>query len=208
MHSTLIVDNHPLIRLALRVLLEKHSMHVAGEADNGLDAVRLVRELKPKVLILDIGIPQLDGFSVITRIKALNVPCEILILTSLPADSMCRRCIQLGARGFVSKEQDLDSLVTAIKAVEAGYTLFPSLKFDSVSSAEQQSELEQIQSLTDREFRVLQYLAQGYSNNQIGDKLFLSHKTVSTYKTRVLKKLGTGSLVDLAEFAKRNALTP
>ncbi|AIL61827.1 two-component response regulator RocA1 [Pseudomonas alkylphenolica] len=183
-------------------------MRVVGEADNGLDAVQLVRDLAPQVVVLDIGIPKLDGFTVISRIKALNVRSEILILTSQPADSVCRRCIQLGARGFVNKEEDLGSLITAIKAVDAGYTFFPALTFDSVNPAEQLTEREQIQSLTDREVTVLQYLAQGYSNKQIGEMLFLSNKTVSTYKTRLLQKLGATSLVDLAEFAKRNALTP
>ncbi len=206
MHSVLIVDDHPVIRLAVRILLEKHDMHVVGEADNGLDAVRLVRDLTPQVVILDIGIPKLDGFTTISRIKALNVRSEILILTSQPADSVCRRCIQLGARGFVNKEEDLGSLVTAIKAVDAGYTFFPPLSFDSVHPMEQLTELEQIHQLTDREVTVLQYLAQGYSNKQIGEKLFLSNKTVSTYKTRLLHKLGLPSLVHLADFAKRNAL--
>ncbi|MET3054523.1 MULTISPECIES: response regulator transcription factor [Pseudomonas] len=208
MHSVLIVDDHPVIRLAVRVLLEKHDMRVVGEADNGLDAVQLVRELTPQVVILDIGIPKLDGLTVISRIKALNVRSEILVLTSQTADAVCRRCIQLGARGFINKEEDLGSLITAIKAVESGYNFFPSLTYDSVNSTDQLTELEQIQSLTDREVTVLQYLAQGYSNKEIGEKLFLSNKTVSTYKTRLLQKLGAASLVELAEFAKRNALTP
>lgn len=133
MHSVLIVDDHPVILLAVTVLLEKHGMRVVGEADNGLDAVQLVRELTPQVVVLDIGIPKLDGFSVITRIKALNVRSEILILTSQPADSVCRRCIQLGARGFINKEEGLDKLITAIKAVDAGYTFFPSLNLLSLA---------------------------------------------------------------------------
>lgn len=208
MHSVLIVDDHPVIRLAVRVLLEKHGMRVVGETDNGIDAVQMVRELTPQVVVLDIGIPKLDGLSVITRIKGLKVRSEILVLTSQTADTVCRRCIQLGARGFVNKEEDLGSLITAIKAVDAGYTFYPSLPFDSVNPAENLTELEQIRALTDREMTVLQYLAQGYSNKQIGEMLFLSNKTVSTYKTRLLQKLCVPSLVDLAEFAKRNALIP
>jgi two-component system response regulator EvgA len=207
MHSVLIVDDHPVIRLSVKILLEKHGMRVVGEADNGLDAVQLVRELTPRVVILDIGIPKLDGFSVITRIKALNVRSEILMLTSQPADAVCRRCIQLGALGFVNKEEGLDNLIAAVKAVDAGYTFFPSLITDSVTPEDQLTELKQIQSLTDRELTVLQYLAQGFSNKQISEKLFLSNKTISTYKTRLLQKLGVASLVDLAEFAKRNSLT-
>lgn len=208
MHSVLIVDDHPVIRMAVRVLLEKHGMRVVGETDNGIDAIQLTRELAPQVVILDIGIPKLDGFTVISRIKALDVRSEILILTSHPADSVCRRCIQLGARGFVNKEEDLTSLISAIKAVVSGYTFFPVLAFDSVTSTEQPTEMELIRSLTDREMTVLQYLAQGYSNKQISEILLLSNKTVSTYKVRLLQKLGTSSLIDLADFAKRNSLTP
>lgn len=207
MHSVLIVDDHPVVLLAVGMILEKHGMRVVGEATNGIDAVRLVRELTPQVVILDIGIPKLDGFSVITRIKALNVRSEILILTSQPTDAVCRRCIQLGARGFVNKEDGLDKLVTAIKAVHEGYTFFPSLPSDSVRSVDQLTELKLIQSLTDRELTVLKLLALGYSNKQISEKLFLSNKTISTYKTRLLHKLNANSLVDLAELAKRNALT-
>ncbi|MCO7580381.1 MULTISPECIES: response regulator transcription factor [Pseudomonas chlororaphis group] len=208
MHSVLIVDDHPVVRLAVRVLLEKHGMNVVGEADNGIDAIQLVRELSPQVIVLDIGIPKLDGYTTISRIKALGVNSHILVLTTQPADSVCRRCMQLGARGFINKEQDLGNLVTAIKTVEAGFTFFPPLTFDSVHPADQIAELEQIQSLTDRELIVLQYLAQGFSNKQIGEKLFLSNKTVSTYKTRLFQKLGVTSVVDLAEFAKRNLLRP
>lgn len=207
MHSVLVVDDHPVIRMAVRILLEKHGMRVVGETDNGIDAVRLTRELKPQVVVLDIGIPKLDGFTVISRIKALDVRSEILILTSHPAESVCRRCIQLGARGFVNKEEDLSSLISAIKAVDSGYTFFPVLAFDSVATTEQPSEVELLRSLTDREITVLKYLAQGYSNKQISEILLLSSKTVSTYKIRLLQKLGVSSLIDLADLAKRNSLT-
>ncbi len=209
MHSVLIVDDHPVVRLAVKVLLEKHNMRVVAETDNGLDALELVREHVPDAVILDIGIPKLDGLKVLSRIKALELPTEVLVLTSQSVEGFCRRCIQLGARGFVNKEEDLGNLVVALNAVLAGYTFYPSLALDvSVSAVEQRSEAEQIGLLTDREMIVLQHLAQGHSNKAIREKLFLSNKTVSTYKTRLLQKLGLGSQVSLAEFAKRNALIP
>ncbi|MFJ2455927.1 response regulator [Pseudomonas protegens] len=209
MHSVLVVDDHPVVRLAVRILLEKHDMRVVGEVDNGLDAIELVREHVPDVVILDIGIPKLDGLKVLSRIKALGLPTEVLVLTSQSVESFCRRCIQLGARGFVNKGDDLSNLVVALKAVLAGYTFYPSLVADvSRLGAEQLSETELIASLTDREMIVLQYLAQGYSNKTISEKLFLSSKTVSTHKTRLLQKLDLDSQVGLAEFAKRNALIP
>ncbi|WP_025129160.1 response regulator transcription factor [Pseudomonas sp. PH1b] len=209
MHSVLIVDDHPVVRLAVKVLLEKNDMCVVAETDNGLDALELVREHVPDVVILDIGIPKLDGLKVLARIKALELRTEVLVLTSQSVESFCRRCIQLGARGFVNKEEDLSNLVVALNAVLAGYTFYPSMAQDvSAPPMQQKSEVEQIGLLTDREMIVLQYLAQGYSNKAIGEKLFLSNKTVSTYKTRLLQKLGLGSQVGLAEFAKRNSLIP
>ncbi|MNJ51206.1 response regulator transcription factor [Pseudomonas sp. B21-012] len=208
MHSVLIVDDHPVIRLAVRVLLEKHGMQVIGETDNGLDAIQLSRLHKPDVVILDIGIPRLDGLTVIARIKALEVPSKVLVLTSQTADAASRRCMQMGARGFINKEEDLNNLISAVKAVVAGYSFFPTLTHDSVNPSDQLTEAEQIGLLTDREMVVLQHLAMGLSNKAIGDILFLSNKTVSTYKTRLLQKLGASSTVELAEFAKRNALIP
>lgn len=172
-----------------------------------MDAIQLVREHEPDVVILDIGIPKLDGLTVISRIKSLELRTQVLVLTSQSAEAFCKRCIQVGARGFVNKEEDLNNLINALNAVIAGYTFFPSLTFDTLGTPpERISESELIGLLSDREMIVLQHLAMGYSNKAIGEKLFLSNKTVSTYKTRLLQKLGLGSLVDLAEFAKRNSL--
>ena len=104
MHTVLIVDDHPVIRLAVRVLLEKHGLQVVAETDNGVDAIQLVREHEPDVVILDIGIPKLDGLTVISRIKSLELRTQVLVLTSQSAEAFCKRCIQVGARGFVNKE--------------------------------------------------------------------------------------------------------
>jgi len=208
MHSVLIVDDHPVIRLAVRVLLEEHGMSIVAETDNGVDAIQMVRELTPHVVVLDIGIPKLDGLTVISRIKALNVRSKVLVLTSHTADDICRRCIQAGAQGFVNKEEDIGGLVTAIKAVQSGYTFFPTLSSDSVNPTDRSTEAEQISSLTDREVVVLQYLSQGWTNKEIGEKLLISNKTVSTYKTRLLQKLGVSSVIELSNVAKRHALIP
>lgn len=105
MHSVLIVDDHPVVRLAVKVLLEKNNMQVVAETDNGLDALELVREHVPDVVILDIGIPKLDGLKVLSRIKALGLPTEVLVLTSQSVESFCRRCIQLGARGLSTRKK-------------------------------------------------------------------------------------------------------
>ena len=89
MHTVLIVDDHPVIRLAVRVLLEKHGLQVVAETDNGVDAIQLVREHEPDVVILDIGIPKLDGLTVISRIKSLELRTQVLVLTSQSAEAFC-----------------------------------------------------------------------------------------------------------------------
>jgi two-component system response regulator EvgA len=206
MYSVLIVDDHPVVRLAVRVLLEKNGMQVKGETDNGLDAIRLVRESEPDVVILDIGIPKLDGLTVISRINSLHLKSKVLVLTSQSADLISNRCMKMGARGFINKEEDLSNMLNAVKAVAAGYSFFPAVNYDADNSSAELTEPELILRLTDREIVVLQHLARGLTNKIIGEKLFLSAKTVSTYKTRILQKLGLSSVIEIADFAKRNAL--
>ncbi|MDE3737022.1 MULTISPECIES: response regulator transcription factor [Pseudomonas] len=206
MRSALIVDDHPVIRMAVRMLLERNGMDVVGEADNGVDAMQLIRQHEPDIVILDIGIPRLDGLNVISRIRALGLDSHVLVLTSQPAESFSQRCFLAGAKGFVSKEEDLQNLLTAINAISAGFTVFPSSTLNG-GQLPSLSEGELVERLSNQELMVLQYLATGLSNKEIGERMLLSNKTVSTYKTRIQQKLNLGSLLELIEFARRNDLT-
>ncbi len=205
MRSALIVDDHPVIRMAVRMLLERNDMVVVGEADNGVDALQLIRQHEPDIVILDIGIPRLDGLNVISRIRSLGLDSHVLVLTAQPADSFSQRCFQAGAKGFISKEEDLQNLVTAINAIRAGFTVFPVLT-QGGSQAPALSEAELVGRLSNQELMVLQYLASGLSNKDIAERMLLSNKTVSTYKTRIQQKLNLDSLLELIEFARRNDL--
>lgn len=207
MSDVLIIDDHPVIRMALRVLLEGEGHVIVGETDNGLDALTLVKEVNPELVILDIGIPKIDGLEVISRIVSFDMPLKILILTGQSAALFAMRCMQAGASGFVCKQGGLAELVSAVNAVVAGYNYFPSTAIrQNRRVGGQLDDQELMQRLSDREMAVLQYLANGYSNKEISDQMYISNKTVSTYKTRLLLKLNARSLVDLIEFAKRNAL--
>ncbi|WPO98519.1 response regulator transcription factor [Pseudomonas sp. HR96] len=207
MQSILIVDDHPVIRLGVRMILENEGYNVVGESDNGADAMRLIRDHMPDLIILDIGIPKLDGLECLTRFNSMQLPAKVLILTAQAPALFAIRCMQSGAAGYVSKRECLSELLSAIKAVLAGYNYFPS---EAVSqprgSAQQVREIERFQEVNDRELMVLQLFAQGRSNRDIADGMFLSSKTVSTYKKRLMHKLEVGSLVELIEMAKRNAL--
>ncbi|WP_322846546.1 response regulator transcription factor [Pseudomonas sp. B33.4] len=207
MFKALVVDDHPFIRSSVRMLLKLEGFEVVGEADNGADAVQLTRELIPDLIILDIAMPKLDGLEVIGRICALGVKSKILVLTSQSALFYSARCMKAGAAGFLSKTNELDELIKAIKVIMDGYTFFPNLSTSSVRRSDSQaSDLELIQSLSDRELTILQQLSNGLTNKEIGEAMLLSNKTISTYKTRLIEKLNVKSVVYLADFAKRNNL--
>ncbi|MBG6530638.1 response regulator transcription factor [Pseudomonas aeruginosa] len=206
MSRILIVDDHPVIRMAMKMLLEAEGHQIVGDTDNGVDAISLGRELKPDLVILDIGIPRLDGLEVISRLMVLALPLKILVLTGQRASLFALRSMQAGAAGFVCKQGGLAELVTAVNAVASGYSYFPSSAMRPVQQGAYSDDVELLGRLSDRKVSVLQYLSQGYSNKQISEQMFISNKTVSTYKARLLLKLNAGSLVDLIEFAKRNTL--
>ncbi|NMX61153.1 response regulator transcription factor [Pseudomonas sp. WS 5059] len=209
MNKVLIVDDHPVIRLAVRMLMERHGYEVVAETDNGVDALQLAREHMPDIVILDIGIPKLDGLEVICRLSSTKQaqPFKVLVLTSQAPGHFSMRCMHAGAAGYVCKQQDLTELLSAIKAVLSGYSYFPNQALNSVRSSQGNTcEADMVERLSGREMMVLQQLAQGKTNKEIADGMFLSNKTVSTYKTRLLLKLNARSLVDLIELAQRNGL--
>ena len=207
MYSVFIVDDHPVIRLAVRMLLENEGYRVVGESDNGVDAMQMVRECLPDLIILDISIPRLDGLEVLSRFHAMGIPLKILILTAQSPALFAIRCMHSGAAGYVCKQEDLSELLSSVKAVLSGYNYFPSQALAPVYRADgQPSEVELFKLVNDRELMVLQLFVQGRSNKEIAKGMFLSNKTVSTYKTRLMQKLRTKTLVELIEMAKRNAL--
>lgn len=206
MQKLLIIDDHPVIRYAVKGLMEKEGFEVVGETDNGLDGITMARELLPNRVILDIAIPKLDGLEVLTRLQALGLPMHVLILTGQQPALFARRCLNAGAAGFVSKHGNLQEVVDAAKAVVAGYTYFPKTTLTDIRGVENQDDAMMISSLSNRELAVLQLLAQGLTNKDIADSMFLSNKTISTYKTRLLQKLNATTLVELIDMAKRNNL--
>lgn len=207
MNSIFIIDDHPVIRMAIRMLLENENYEVVGETDNGVDAMQMVRECMPDLIILDISIPKLDGLEVLARFNAMKLPSKILVLTAQAPSLFAIRCMQSGASGYVCKQEDLSELVSSVKAVLSGYNYFPSQALAaSIKKEGDPNELERFKLVNDRELMVLQLFAQGRTNKEIAKGMFLSNKTVSTYKTRLMQKLKAKTLVELIEMAKRNSL--
>jgi two-component system response regulator EvgA len=207
MYTALICDDHPFVRASVRMTLEHEYFNVVGETDNGVEALRMVRELDPDILVLDIAMPAMDGLEVVERIRAQNLRTRVLVLTSQPPDYFSLRCLKVGAAGYVCKSDNLLELGKAAAAIMSGYRYFPEVRHSSVCHVDiASSEAQCIARLTDRELMILQQLARGYSNKEIGQAMLLSNKTISTYKARLIEKLRVKSLVDLADIARRNAL--
>ncbi|WP_442113923.1 response regulator [Pseudomonas sp. NUPR-001] len=201
MTSVLIVDDHATVRFALRMLLERERFHVIGEVHDGEVATQVARQLRPDVVILDIGLPGIDGLSVMKRLRMLEPPPRILVLSGQPPELFARRCLDGGASAFVRKDEDLEALIFALKAMIKGYSIFPEL---STQSGPLLSEQQRLEKLSDQEFAVLRLLVEGWSNNVIAERMHLSAKTVSTYKTRILEKLEIKSLVELIHLSERH----
>jgi two-component system response regulator EvgA len=207
MFRAVVIDDHPFIRAAIKALLLNERVEVIAEASNGAEGLSLARDLSPDLIILDISMPQLDGLEVIHRLGSFGVRSKVLVLTSLSPQFYASRCMNAGAAGFVSKTDSLSDLSKGVQMLMAGYTFFPNLANSSVRRSDNQhTEAETIRELSDREMLILQQLAQGYSNKEIGETMLLSNKTISAYKTRLIEKLNVKSVVALADFAKRNNL--
>lgn len=205
MSKVLIVDDHPAIRLAVRLLFERDGFTIVGEADNGAEALQVARKKSPDLAILDIGIPKIDGLEVIARLKSLKLDTKVLVLTRQNPAQFAPRCLQAGAMGFVSKGKPLRA--AARRQGRAGRLHpLPTGALRSINQQSRDNETRMLESLSDREMTVLQYLANGNTNKAIAQQLFLSEKTVSTYKSRIMLKLNAHSLAGLIDFARRHEL--
>ncbi|AWY40335.1 response regulator [Pseudomonas putida] len=207
MSTVLIVDDHPVIRGALKIVLKQEGFQRIHEVDSGNEVLPMIREHKPNLVVLDLNLPSLDGLEVLARIKAGHMGIRVVVFTSQEPLFYQDRCMRAGASAYVAKTNNLEHLQKAIHAVMAGYTYFAQLPSSSVlMNPLQRSEKEMIDQLSDRELTIFQHLARGISNKEIAAVLHLSHKTVSTYKTRLVEKLNVESSVHLRDLALRNHL--
>ena len=205
MASILIVDDHPAFRLVIKThLLQLLGTQEVFEADNGQSAMEMARQFAPDLTILDLDIPRINGLDVLARLKTAHPSMRVLILSSHDASTFVSRAMRAGAQGFVSKSQDVKEIMRSVEAVMSGYSVFPVAPSASIGAAAQGVvEERKLELLSDKELVILQMLAKGMSNKTIGDALFISNKTVSSHKTRLMTKVGVATLVDLVDFARR-----
>ncbi|MDA8244373.1 MAG: response regulator transcription factor [Elusimicrobia bacterium] len=207
----LICDDHKIFREGLRSLLEQHSgISVAGEARDGLEAVRLVRELAPDLVIMDISMPGLNGIEATRKLAKLRRPPQVIALSMHNDRKYVTEILKAGARAYLLKDSAFDELLDAIKAVACGrYFLsagITSIVLDDYLKGPSRDPRSAFTLLSDREREVLQLLAEGMSTKEISRNLELSVKTVETHRKRIMEKLAIKTIAGLTRYAVREGL--
>jgi len=207
----LLVDDHAILRGGLKALLNlEPDLEVAGEAATGEEAVELARALRPHVIVMDLAMPGMGGLDAIRQITDAEPDSRILILTSQAEEEYLLPVLEAGGSGYVHKTSADEDLITAIRTVARGEVfLYPratKLLLRGFRMAEERGEASPLEELSDREREVLTLTAEGYSSSEIGRKLFLSPKTVDTYRARLMQKLGLSHRSELIRFALQTGL--
>ena len=208
----LLVDDHAVLRAGLRVLLEaERDIQVVGEAASGEEGIRKADELRPDVVVMDLSMPRMDGLEATRRITAAGLPVRVLVLTvDAEADSLVP-VLEAGAVGYVAKGASDGQLVEAIRVVSRGDPFLPPGSVRLLTESLRTGRPPALQSaplslLSGRERDVLALTAEGFSSAEIGERLGLSHKTVDTYRQRLMGKLGLHRRSEVVHFALDHGL--
>jgi DNA-binding NarL/FixJ family response regulator len=207
----LVADDHEVARKGVRSLLEEHNgWEVCGEAKDGREAVELANELKPDILLLDIGMPNLNGLDAARQVLSVDPDARILILTVHDSEQVVREVLSAGARGFLLKSDAGRDLVAAVEALQNRRTFFTSkvaqMMLDGYLRPQDDREYTNQQILTPREREVIQLVAEGKTTKEIATALNLSVKTAETHRTNLMRKLDLHSVADLTLYAVRNGI--
>jgi DNA-binding NarL/FixJ family response regulator len=206
----LLVDDHAMFRAGIKALLEDEpSLTVVGEASTGDGAVDEVRALKPDVVIMDLSMPGSNGIEATRRIAALGFDTKVLVLTVHDEEEYLVPVVEAGASGYLTKTSADRDLIDAIKIVSRGEVYLPPRATRLLLQRYKEAEGEEqagLHDLSSREQEVLALTAEGFSSREIGQKLFISPKTVDTYRSRIMHKLGLSHRSELVHFALRVGL--
>ena len=203
MIKVLLTDDHVLVRTGIRRLLEdSKQIKIVGEADCGEDSLTLAQQLKPDVILMDVNMPGIGGVEACRRILQRDPSQKIIVLTIHNEQTFPKRMLEIGAKGYLTKECGFDEMLLAIKQVNnGGAYIAPSIAQQLALSLLPGNEFNPIDRLSRREFQVMLMISHGLTNAEISDKLCLSPKTISTYRLRLLEKLGAQNEVDLIRIA-------
>lgn len=208
----LIADDHGLVRQGLRLQLEQYNdFQIVGEAPDGREAVRLAKDRKPDVVLMDIGMPLLNGIDAGRQILARQPGVAILFITGRSDEESILRALAAGARGYLLKESAQLDLHRAVEAVAQGHSFFSPavarrLADEFVADLQRRGLVDSYELLTGREKEIFQLLAEGHSNKAVAEMLNLSQHTVETHRTRVQQKLDLHNAADMVRYAMKKKI--
>ena len=202
----ILVDDHPLILAGLKMLLQDDvTLEVVGQASDGQSALRLAAELDPDVMVLDLSLPGISGVCVAQTLQTQCPTCKVLVLSVHDDRAYLLRLLELGVSGYVLKRSAPEQLITAIRAIAAGGVyLDPEVAGMAISreiDPKSGRNARQTAELSAREMEVLRLAAAGYSNKELPSRLQIAVKTIETYKTRAMEKLGLDTRAQLVRYA-------
>jgi two-component system response regulator NreC len=206
-----LVDDHEVVRQGLRMLLENEvDLDIVGEADTASDAIMLAAQLKPDVVLMDIGLPDMTGIEATREVKRISPETSVIALTIFGDEEYFFKMLDAGANGYVPKRAAPEELITAIHvAYQGDVYLYPSMAKILVKDflgGGQKRDKDYLNGLTSREQEVLVQLAEGESNPEIGDTLNISPKTVARHRENIMAKLNLHSRTELVKYAIRKGI--
>ena len=207
----LVADDHAIFRDGLRKLLEAaDDAQIVGEASNGVECTKMLPKLKPDILLLDLRMPEKDGLAVLEEVNFESLPTRVIVLTAAEDDRDVVRAMRLGARGVVLKQSASDLLLKSIHKVYDGEIWLDNRMTAEVIDAFKKSAEAGMRRekplLSDREREIVQLVAQGFRNREIGEKLFISEQTVKNHLHNIFDKLGVSDRLELALYAIHHRL--
>jgi DNA-binding NarL/FixJ family response regulator len=202
-----IADDHPIFRHGLKEIIETDGLlKVVAEAGDGRSALEKIELLRPQVVVLDIDMPELDGFGVAKEIRRKSLPVEIVILTIHREEELFQEALDLGIKGYVLKDSAITDIISGVKSVAAGRPyISPQLSAFLLNRRDRADSLTKekpgLESLTPMERRILRLIAEDKTSKEIAAQLFISHRTVETHRTNIFRKLGLKGNLALVKFA-------